>query len=330
MPRPQRQILVIAGFVGTALVGMVGLYASSNRHTSSSIEKPPPDVATVETTHAKDATDVRADTKHPPIDLSEATISTIQQRLEPLARRHDLKSATALSRAAMRCYKTGSSILRLQLQMKDLRSPSDFVPPQQRNDETAQRRIAEIEEFDQTHCASLSREDLTTLAKNAAITAAALGDADAQLCVIEQRFLEVRAFSQQPKVVADPSPYIHDYQQRALDRGDWRIVELMLARTLSRGHGPISARADMEPGDPKTFLGALQLLRLGATGDYAASLDEDIATFLETTNPALIAEGRGLSDDQIAEAAAWANDEFESHFSTSPPLTETPIACGDI
>jgi hypothetical protein len=260
---------------------------------------------------------------------NDATIDAVQQRLEPLARHGDANAASELFRKAMPCYKATSDVATLQSRMNTERDERDRSFGSD-GDGTIAAKIEEIEAFKRSDCDLISRDNLAALTRFAAKNAAALGDVDAQLCVIEQRFLEPRT----PDLSSDEQingwNIIADYEKRAFDRGDWRVVSLMIARTLSRGHGPIRARADATPGDPESYLRALQLLRLGATGDYASSIDDAIATFIDTTNPALIEDNRGLSDETIADAKAWAAEQFELHFSKAPPLTEAPIPCGDI
>ncbi len=222
----------------------------------------------------------------------------------------------------MRCYNAASDVAVLQAQI------NAGIGFDQQRDATA--KIDAINDFKRTYCDSLSPKQLSTLTRRAAKNAAKLGDVDAQLCVIEQRFLEPRDTELTPDERAHGEIYLADYQERALDRGDWRIVSLMMARTVSLGHGPIYARVGVSPIDPVTYFRSLQLLRLGAVGDYATSLDDQISAFVATTNPQLMAEDHGLSDQDIADAIAWAHAEFQSHFSDSPKLSQPPVACGDI
>ncbi len=257
----------------------------------------------------------------------DATIDVIQKRLEPLARRRDLKASAALSRAAIRCYTTTQDITALQGRINtDTRDRDPRLKEARDRNLTAQ--IEAISDFRTTHCDMLSRETLDSLTRFAAKNAAALGDVDAQMCVIQLRFLETRRDAS-PDESLHGWDYIAAYSARAFERGDWRIVSLMRARTISRGHGPIFARDDMFPGDPVSYLRAVQLLRLGAGGEFADELDEEIAKFIETVNPAMIEEGIGLQATEISDAKVWAQAEFDSHFSGSPALTEPPTTCGD-
>ncbi len=54
-----------------------------------------------------------------------------------------------------------------------------------------------------------------------------------------------------------------------------------------------------------SYLRAVQLLRLGAGGEFADELDEEIAKFIETVNPAMIEEGIGLQATEISDAKVW-------------------------
>jgi hypothetical protein len=163
----------------------------------------------------------------------------------------------------------------------------------------------------------------------AAKNAAALGDVDAQLCVIQLRFLEPR-HDLSPDETLHGWDYIAAYEAQAFERGDWRIVALMVARTLSLGHGPIFPRLDVASGDPLDYFRAMLLLRRGAVGEYADQLDRELAAFIKKDNPEMRREGRGLTEADIAGAEAWAHEQFDSHFATSPQLTEPPLACGEL
>ena len=263
-------------------------------------------------------------------DLENASIDIIQRTLEPLARRADARASSELSRAAMRCYKSVSDIATLQSQMTTNAKRRDAAQPSDGDrDRDIRAKIDEIDDYMKSRCDVMSREDLGALARSAAKRAASLGDVDAQLCVIEQRFLEPRAPDLDPDERLNGRTYAADYEERALDRGDWRIVSLMIARPLSIGHGPIHARPDATPIDPVSYFRGIRLLRLGATGEYAATVDDEIDAFVKTSNPELVSQGQGLSDEDMADASAWAQQEYQSHFSTSPPLTERPVPCGN-
>jgi len=254
-------------------------------------------------------------------------IDVIQQRLEPLARRRDLKASVELSRAAIRCYKTAEDIAMLQRRINTDTQEADPLAKEAR-DRDLTARIEAIRDFGRTHCDTMSRETLEALTRFAAKNAAALGDADAQMCVIQQRFLEPR-HDLSPDERQHGWDYIAAYEASAFERGDWRIVSLMVARTLSSGHGPIVPHLSVAASDPFDYFRAMLLLRRGAVGEYADKLDGELAQFIEKDNPEMRRDGLGLTDEDMSGAKAWAQEQFDSHFATSPPLSEAPVACGD-
>lgn len=317
----------IVSFIGAVVVAGVLYWASTDRAAGSSSATD----HDIESAHTH-----KLDRAEPPVptrekkgakaSLADAPINVIQQRLEPIARRGNLAAASELSRFAVRCHKVTTNVAALQTQMND---DSKHLDPQSKKarDSELNAKIDAVREFGRTHCETLPRAELNALASSAAKNAAALGDVDAQLCVIEQRFLEGRA----PALTADERVHgwtrIAQYSDSAFERGDWRIVWLMAARTISIGNGQIYPMSGRPPGDPESYLRALQLLRLGADGAYALELDGKITEFVTITNPEMRSEGTGLSDDALADAKRWASEQFASNFSTSPRLTATPVPC---
>jgi hypothetical protein len=68
-------------------------------------------------------------------------------------------------------------------------------------------------------------------------------------------------------------------------------------------------------GDDETVYRMLRLLRMGATGDYAKRLDDQLGSFRELAT-------------KLADADAWAQHEYDAHFANSASLSEPPIVCG--
>ena len=83
------------------------------------------------------------------------------------------------------------------------------------------------------------------------------------------------------------------------------------------------------PSDALTFYRMTRLLRLGATGSYAQSLDEGINHFLDETNVSLNEDGIGLSPQALQEADTWALTQYQKFFSSNPTLDATPRLCGE-
>jgi hypothetical protein len=64
------------------------------------------------------------------------------------------------------------------------------------------------------------------------------------------------------------------YVDAALKRGDWRVVELLNTRHFHPGSGPLRLLEGV--GDHDTQYKMTKLLRLGASGSYAKSLDGEL------------------------------------------------------
>lgn len=146
-----------------------------------------------------------------------------------------------------------------------------------------------------------------------------MGDADSQLCALTYNFVD---------------PYneavITNYQDRGFSRGDWRIVRLMALRTLSLGRGGrIGGRMTNWPTDPFTYYRMMTLLRLGASGNYAQDLDDEIEKFVESNTLIVGHMGVGMPADQQVQGDAWAKEQFQKHFSLSPKLNAAPGLCGE-
>jgi hypothetical protein len=152
--------------------------------------------------------------------------------------------------------------------------------------------------------------------------AARAGNVDAQYCYLFSYFQdsEGRSHYTQQDVEdykADSPKYVGD----ALNRGDWRMVSLLSTRFVDPPRSLITLLDDI--GQPETIYKTKKLLRLGATGEYAASLD---ATLSRYQTPAQKAAGDALSREQLAAADKWAQDTYEQHFQGQKLLTEEPRA----
>jgi hypothetical protein len=147
---------------------------------------------------------------------------------------------------------------------------------------------------------------------NALVQAARAGDPDAQLCYFEW----AGPFS----TTEEMSLYKREatlYMQKAMERGDWRIVRLLATSPESVAHGGAGAMANLDIiGKWFTAYRADRLLQLGATGDYRQSLQ------WESDDAA-----RHLSSGQVSNANTWAKQEFARHFAQSPQLSSAPIPC---
>jgi hypothetical protein len=152
--------------------------------------------------------------------------------------------------------------------------------------------------------------------------AARAGDAEAQICYLEGEFgtsdgepLFTRADEEEYDRVAPR------YVDAALHRGDWRIVELMTKDSFHPGVEPIRQIPDI--GKPETIYKMKKLLRLGASGSYAESLQLDLEGMIHPDlNP-----DAALPPDVVKRGDAWAQQTFNEYFSGLPGLTDRPTVC---
>lgn len=140
--------------------------------------------------------------------------------------------------------------------------------------------------------------------------AAELGNTDAQVCYVQGNF-SIEISDQQMEKYKDNA---RNYIQLGLERGDWRIVDLLAQGTnvhISGFLGSLSSRTPFE------ILRMNRLLRHGATGQYAQFLD---------SNASDVAIHLG-DKVQIDAAIAWAQQEYERYFRNSPTLHSEPEDC---
>jgi hypothetical protein len=152
--------------------------------------------------------------------------------------------------------------------------------------------------------------------------AAMAGDADAQLCYLQGNF--VAHDGQSLFTEADVEEYRRvapQFVDAALRRGDWRIVQLMTKRSFHPGAGPITQIPDI--GEKETIYKMTKLLRLGASGRYATSLDRQLSGMI---HPDLVPEA-ALPADVVKGGDAWAQQTFNESFASVTGLTETPTVC---
>ena len=115
------------------------------------------------------------------------------------------------------------------------------------------------------------------------------------------------------------------YYESFLERGDWRAPQALTPtlQTYVFGH-PLKFLSTQN--DEITIFRMLVLLRYGATGSYADTLDIRLKQYEEARS-----NGREGYDPQVlADARAWAKDQYEQHFQNSPKLSAAPVVCGSL
>lgn len=146
----------------------------------------------------------------------------------------------------------------------------------------------------------------------AMVQAAKAGDADAQLCYLLAEDVDLGEYER----------LAPGFVEGALHRGDWRIAELLTRSSFHPGFQP--QRSIEGIGKPETIYKMTKLLRLGASGEYAQSLDYTLNGMI---HPDLMPEA-ALPRDVITRGDSWARQTFNEYFSGVPGLTERPNVCG--
>lgn len=152
--------------------------------------------------------------------------------------------------------------------------------------------------------------------------AAREGDADAQMCYLQGEF--GTSSGESLFTDADLEEYgrvAPQYVDAALRRGDWRIVELMTKDDFHPGVEPIRQIPDI--GKPETIYKMRQLLRLGASGTYAQSLQRELDGMI---HPDLVPEA-ALPAEVVKRGDAWARQNYNEYFSGVEGLTGRPTVC---
>jgi len=143
--------------------------------------------------------------------------------------------------------------------------------------------------------------------------AASLGDPDAQICYLVGAFGEVGL---DERDLAEMRSRLPVYIAAALRRGDWRVLQVLAGDRYVDTFDPIGFIGERTP-----FVAykANRLLRLAATGNYAANLDAE-ADYVQVQQ---------LSSHQVAQAKAWARQAYQRYFRASPPLLHEPTPCAE-
>jgi len=176
----------------------------------------------------------------------------------------------------------------------------------------------------QSSMAGCPDDDAAVLSQyyNATKTAARAGDADAQLCFLGSYFVDAQGKSRYTdKDMQEYKSEAPEYVSQAFKRGDWRVVQLLATRFHSPPHSFVTLLDDI--GQPETIYKMNKLLRLGATGDYAASLDSTMSDYTHPTGPG----GSPLPQQKVAELDNWAQETYTQYFAGQKPLTEAPAIC---
>jgi hypothetical protein len=146
----------------------------------------------------------------------------------------------------------------------------------------------------------------------ALVQAARAGDVDAQMC-----YFQWAGPLSSPGSIGRYKREANLYMSKALQRGDWRMVQLLTTPSESVAHGGAGPMGNLDiVGSWFTVYRADRLLWLGATGDYKQSLAQSAQSAAAYLKP-----------EQIKNANTWAWQEFKRDFAHSPKLSAAPVAC---
>jgi hypothetical protein len=144
-------------------------------------------------------------------------------------------------------------------------------------------------------------------------SAAKNGDVEAQLCYVAGVFAEPDGSTHfTDEDLAEYRAAAPAYVDAALERGDWRVVAVLSDHYVDSM--PLARLLD-GAGEPETIYKSDALLRRGAVGDYAQTLNDAMQS-LE------------VSPAGAAAAEDWARLTYTRSFSGSPALSAPPPRCG--
>lgn len=174
-------------------------------------------------------------------------------------------------------------------------------------------------ERDLQRCATRDPQEAAEKFHDDTVQAALAGDADAQICYLRSQFgLERPLTREEEQQYAETGPL---YIQRALESGDWRIIELLSKAAPGRTGKLVPTLQHAVAFEPVNPYRMNRLLRRGATG-------EKYVHFLDALAPH---HAEGLSVEQRAQSDQWAQETYDLHFSRSPRLEKAPSTCmGDM
>jgi hypothetical protein len=221
-------------------------------------------------------------------------------------------------KVAKRCLEAMTTLGRVQQEMYICNSRVNGMGVASKND--CQAKITELrraaKSIDEDSSVSACSRDPQVLSDkyNAAVKdAAEAGNIDAQMCYVQG----AGGHGAVPVNVPEYKTRARAYLNQALERGDWRAVELLSTSPTSIAHGGAGMLVNLpEVGKWETAYGATKLLSLGAAGDYVKSLDGRLTE-----------AAHWLDGDKIRAAEQWAQDMYRTRFSNSPKLTADPVPC---
>jgi hypothetical protein len=253
---------------------------------------------------------------------SPSAVASAASTVSPVDQPLSMNLSAAEQGARSQTFHQSKQCLELSLASEGLRNKTQLCREQPlgsegRNTCEAQTKDAEVKLSTlRAHATSVGCGQDTQAAQQdfskALVQAARAGDVDAQMC-----YFEWAGPLASPASIGRYKREAGLYMHKAMQRGDWRMVQLLTTPQESVAHGGAGPMGNLDVvGKPFTVYRANRLLWLGAAGDYK--------TFLARSAHSAAAS---LTPDQIENANTWAWQEFNRHFTKSSPLAEAPVAC---
>jgi hypothetical protein len=188
-------------------------------------------------------------------------------------------------------------------------------------DESLKTTSQELEELGNTGaCTGVDESSANRQLYPALLDAAKAGDWDAASCYA---VAPVAAPDEQltPESVAAYRSATRNFVVEGIRRGDWRFVsiaELAVGDNAMRHPGQFKRslfHGFITPDEKKRY-GYVRLERLGATGDYAGQLDNQLR-----------AMESNLSPENVQEMNRWAHEEYRNNFANVVKAEGSPSLC---
>jgi len=164
-------------------------------------------------------------------------------------------------------------------------------------------------------CADLPAQTVKESLYPALLQAAQLGDSEAMGCYVVSPYNITGGDPTEPTDIHNANAI--QLLQASFQSGDWKAVGL-LQGIYSPSRTSSSALASLGEIDPVEAYKYLRLLRLGAIGEYADSLDRKLGQ-LENLS--------AVPAKQRSDADSWASAAFQQYFAKNSPVSAYPAAC---
>ena len=242
-----------------------------------------------------------------PLPPAGAPLAQIYDELKARANAGDAQAASRLYHGLNRCRVADSyrrHISRVLPGLLDADGRLHDVPLEQQDHalQITQEWVAYVER-NKDFCAGTSDEQLASIIPTA-LLAATLGDQKALDCYIGTDFTSMSNLFDHPEVITQYRDNVPGLIDTAIRKGDW--VALDLAQRAYSGESEGTPLGQLIAADPLVAYRYQRLERLGASGEFAAELDRQIA---QTAGH--------LTPTQIIAGDSWAQDQYSRYFNSS-------------